>query len=530
MKNGFSPTIMRYLNSVKGGKRQELVNQLSQLQPEDLESFEAKLDNMFREQDMAKAITKLTPQAYKDLSGMNDEQFEMRWGGVMRKYQDGSIVDDSPEFLEEQFGNQVEVPKTNVSPILLEDLLKQGQLPDNLNRIVIQPEGVIHQDPQPIRQDGYVYAVGDSQTQSPKAVEKQIVKEQANTIKSGDSVRAIQQRLKDNGIDIKVDGVFGPKTEAAVRKFQNMQFGENDGIVGSKTKLALGLTDLKGTFKNTLTSKALNIPKQNQSTNQSIGTGKNSPYQRFVNIPQGRSAIDMINSIPASEQQGEQQGQEQGQEQGYWSMSSVGSMPSYQRTYASQKPAGSLDDQQFRDYGNLATTVATSAIPVEGAILKLAPVVKNLPKVAALTEKGTALLTKYSDDIVRVMQNASGKTKAMYEKVITNPKYMDKIHDMVASGKKTLGEAVDWAAQKAKSVVPKRSNVTSKLDEVAENSVNAVEDAVKVTAPKNNSTVSVEKIFNETTKDAAKEAAKQKAKEAAREVQRKAARRRRLRD
>jgi peptidoglycan hydrolase-like protein with peptidoglycan-binding domain len=56
----------------------------------------------------------------------------------------------------------------------------------------------------------------------------------------GEDVQKLQKRLHKLGIDPgPIDGVFGPKTEAAVRGFQTMQMLEVDGIAGPKTLEAL---------------------------------------------------------------------------------------------------------------------------------------------------------------------------------------------------------------------------------------------------------------------------------------------------
>lgn len=51
----------------------------------------------------------------------------------------------------------------------------------------------------------------------------------------GTFVRQFQQRLRDRGWNISVDGDFGPKTEAIVRQFQAEKGLGVDGLVGPKT-------------------------------------------------------------------------------------------------------------------------------------------------------------------------------------------------------------------------------------------------------------------------------------------------------
>ena len=62
------------------------------------------------------------------------------------------------------------------------------------------------------------------------------------TCKQGDKgagVKAVQQRLKDLGVAIGVDGSFGPKTAQAVKGFQGKKGLKADGVVGPKTWAAL---------------------------------------------------------------------------------------------------------------------------------------------------------------------------------------------------------------------------------------------------------------------------------------------------
>ena len=52
---------------------------------------------------------------------------------------------------------------------------------------------------------------------------------------AGEDVRQIQQALANAGINVSVDGVFGPGTKRAVEQFQSMRELTVDGVVGPKT-------------------------------------------------------------------------------------------------------------------------------------------------------------------------------------------------------------------------------------------------------------------------------------------------------
>jgi peptidoglycan hydrolase-like protein with peptidoglycan-binding domain len=54
-----------------------------------------------------------------------------------------------------------------------------------------------------------------------------------------DSVKWLQWELVQAGFNISIDGIFGLKTETAVRSFQKLYNLKVDGIVGSATRSML---------------------------------------------------------------------------------------------------------------------------------------------------------------------------------------------------------------------------------------------------------------------------------------------------
>ena len=69
---------------------------------------------------------------------------------------------------------------------------------------------------------------------------------EAEVLKSGSSgaqVRTVQTKLKNWGYYVgSIDGIYGPKTVAAVKYFQRVNGLTQDGIVGAKTAAAMGIT------------------------------------------------------------------------------------------------------------------------------------------------------------------------------------------------------------------------------------------------------------------------------------------------
>ena len=95
----------------------------------------------------------------------------------------------------------------------------------------------------------------------------------SETLKKGDSgveVRTVQELLCMNGYNVKVDGKFGPETQAAIKKFQDASNNlKVDGIVGTKTLSALhnSFDSIMNEMK--VKSKASSSSGSNNSSNKS---------------------------------------------------------------------------------------------------------------------------------------------------------------------------------------------------------------------------------------------------------------------
>jgi peptidoglycan hydrolase-like protein with peptidoglycan-binding domain len=59
----------------------------------------------------------------------------------------------------------------------------------------------------------------------------------------GDTVREVQQTLRDRGFRVGVDGIMGPRTQAVLRQFQKAENLEPTGQLNRQTLVALGIVE-----------------------------------------------------------------------------------------------------------------------------------------------------------------------------------------------------------------------------------------------------------------------------------------------
>lgn len=98
---------------------------------------------------------------------------------------------------------------------------------------------------------------------------------------SGSKVRAVQQRLKDWGYyKGPVDGYYSGNTAAAVRKFQARHGLVADGVVGPRTRVAMGLETVPKKFTYTTSTKGFvsNHDSVNLLARVIMGEAADEPY------------------------------------------------------------------------------------------------------------------------------------------------------------------------------------------------------------------------------------------------------------
>lgn len=96
---------------------------------------------------------------------------------------------------------------------------------------------------------------------------------------SGAEVKSIQKKLKQWGYyDGNIDGIFGSKTLSAVKKFQQKNGLKVDGVVGTQTLNALGITASNNSNKSTNNSNLYLI------SQVVYGEARGEPYEGQVAV------------------------------------------------------------------------------------------------------------------------------------------------------------------------------------------------------------------------------------------------------
>ena len=92
-------------------------------------------------------------------------------------------------------------------------------------------------------------------------------KKQIQNGSENSDVKDLQKILNSKGYNLEVDGVFGSKTEAAVRDYQTKNNLQVDGIVGTNTwGSLLGSSSGSTTNKTTTTTPAATTTTKNTTT------------------------------------------------------------------------------------------------------------------------------------------------------------------------------------------------------------------------------------------------------------------------
>jgi peptidoglycan hydrolase-like protein with peptidoglycan-binding domain len=93
----------------------------------------------------------------------------------------------------------------------------------------------------------------------------------------GEQVKAVQQALKDKGHDPgDVDGVMGPKTQAALRDFQKKEGLKETGRLDTETMAKLGV-EAKTSSAGGSTSGGSSSPSASPATGSGSAGGSTSP-------------------------------------------------------------------------------------------------------------------------------------------------------------------------------------------------------------------------------------------------------------
>jgi peptidoglycan hydrolase-like protein with peptidoglycan-binding domain len=107
-----------------------------------------------------------------------------------------------------------------------------------------------------------------------------------------ETVRGVQQALKDKGLDPgPVDGVNGPATRAALKKYQAQQNLTADGRLGPKTLDSLGVKQASPGTQ--FAASGENVKHSYTKGAKDIGTGSKDMADQMKNGKVGNGAVDL---------------------------------------------------------------------------------------------------------------------------------------------------------------------------------------------------------------------------------------------
>ena len=109
----------------------------------------------------------------------------------------------------------------------------------------------------------------------------------------GEAVKTLQTALNKYGYNLKVDGAFGTKTEAAVKDYQKKYGLSVDGIVGAKTWSKLGYSTSEVSMPRLINEIILHCSATKEGVNFTSGLG----YVRTS--PDHGTAYDIAGSMKA---------------------------------------------------------------------------------------------------------------------------------------------------------------------------------------------------------------------------------------
>ena len=100
---------------------------------------------------------------------------------------------------------------------------------------------------------------------------------------SQETVKQVQQKLSDAGHQLEVDGIMGPKTQAALREYQQKNDLQASGQLDQKTMAALGVSEGGATASTGASGSAstgASAGKSSDSSSQGASGGMSQPEKK----------------------------------------------------------------------------------------------------------------------------------------------------------------------------------------------------------------------------------------------------------